>query len=470
MLLIGVEHQRQVVACACPVARRARVRTGMTLAHARALLPPEGVLVEPFTPQRDEAMLRRLARWALRFTPIASADPPDGLLLDITGCAHLHGGEAPMAQAVLLAIRELGFNARAAVASTPGCAWAVARYGDSDLSVVPPGAERAALAPLPCSALRIGEETQIALAEIGIDRIGQLLDLPRASLPARFGPELLLRLDQALGQAMELLDPVRPCVPLAVERVFNGPATQPEAVWGAARELVDELCRGLQERESGATRLTLRLARADAGPVDLHASLSRPSRDPRHLWSLLWPQLERANLGYGVDALILTAAAAARLPHEQVERWRPAEREHAAAWGRFIDTLIARLGPDRVGRPEPRGSHIPERAQTLASILETPKDAGAAVAAADRPSLLLDRPEEIQAVALFPDGAPSWIRSRAGESRILAGIGPERIGPEWWRAREPARDYFKIQDEQGRWLWVYRELQSGRWFLHGVWA
>lgn len=486
MLLTADVAQRRLVARCCERSARAGVRPGMDLAHARALLPSEPVWVGPHRPERDADALRSLAIWATRFSPVVAPDPPEGLVLDITGCDRASGGEERLLHTLTGAVRRLGFAARAAIAPTLGCAWAVARFGEG--SIIPDSATRRALAPLPIAALRISEQARAALAEVGVERIGHILDLPRAALPSRFGPELLLRLDQALGQAMEVIEPVRPVEPPRVERQFDGPTTQYEAIETTVHDLLIPLAAELRRRESGARRLDIRLIRVDAPPECLTITLSRPSRSPRHLWSLVRPRLERVNLGFGVEFVSITAPRTARLRHEQAGALGgnvdEVPMDRAAA--ELTDALVNRLGPDRVGSLALAESHIPERRGTgfQPVSLADRRDAGVRrdpgpeplaapetrAAAADRPSLLLERPEPASAIAITPDGPPSLLRWRGRDLPIAAAIGPERIGCEWWRRPESARDYFKVQDRVGRWLWVYRELRTNHWFVHGEWA
>jgi protein ImuB len=296
VLLYAQSAGRQLVARCCAAAAAAGVRAGMTVAHARALLPVEQAVVELHQPQRELAALGALARWALRFSPIVAVDPPDGLLVDIAGCRRLFGDESRHVHLIGSATERLGFCARMAAAPTFACARAVARFGGWHAQraqrvvrgIVAEGGQRDALAALPVEALGVEAASVDALREVGIDRIGHLFDLPRSSLAARFGRELLRRLDQAVGRAPETIDPVRPVAPPVVERVFAGPATQLEAVALAVRGLLAELSVVLEHRECGARRLELHLDRPDAGPLSVTIALSRPSRDARHLWCA-WP-------------------------------------------------------------------------------------------------------------------------------------------------------------------------------------
>jgi protein ImuB len=477
----------------------AGVRAGMSLAHARALLAGAPVQVEPFRPQRDGAALQALGKWANRFSPIVAVDLPDGLLIDITGCQRLFGGERRLLDGLADSIERLGFGVCVASARAFGCAWAVARFGRDDRSVIRDGAEREVLAPLPVAALRLERQTVDALHEVGIGRIGHLFDLRRSELAERFGLDLLRRLDQATGAAAEAIEPVRAIAPPRAQRVFDGPVKQLEAVMLTVRDLVAVLARELEQRESGARRIDLELSRIDGAPLRWTVRLSRPSRNPRHLWSLLGPKVEAANLGFGVEAVALVAARTGRLCHEQMDAW-PAPGDDGrweSRFGELLDALADRLGADRITRVEPVESHIPERAFRHQPVREADRRAGGdgLVTPADRPSALFERPEPIEVIALTPDGPPSWLKWRGAEHSIVASAGPERIGGEWWnevtkarsggkarrhegteaRSECETRDYFEVQDDCGRWLWVYRVSgsegeRSHRWFVHGVWA
>jgi protein ImuB len=545
---------RQLIARRCERAAAAGVERGMTLAHARALLPAGRAVVELHQPPREVAALGALARWALRFSPIVAVDPPDGLLIDIAGCQHLFGGERRLVHLIADTVEgRLGFGARIAAGPTFACAGAMARFGSRARAIVGAGGGREALAALPVAALRVDQAVVDALDEVGIERVGHLFRLPRASLATRFGRGLLLRLDQATGEAPETIDPIRPATPATVERVFAGPVARLEEIRLTVRALVAELSEVLEQREGGARELDLRLDRIDAEPLRLTVGLSRPSRSVEHLWSLLGPKVESINLGYGVERVALSASRPGRIPHQQVRAgWTEGSTVDDArlrqVWGEFLDALSNRLGSDRVVQAEPVETHLPERTFRLRSVVEEERDKGTKgqrdkgkkdarlidspqSLCSDRPSLLLERPEPITVIAVTPEGPPSWFRWRDLEQRVVASAGPERIGGEWWDEERgagaqgrrgagkagqrafgesyaraygrfmlgrddapsaedqrqtnasqpsclrasvppclPTRDYFKVQDEQGRWLWIYRVLESGGWFVHGLWA
>lgn len=469
----------------CPLAARAGVRRGTPLTDALASLPGGvAALVEPATPERDANALRALAERLTRFSPVVAPDGADGILLDIAGCEHLFGGEAAMVREVARSLRRLGLHCRVAVASTFACARAVSRYGPHDYASVPPGREADALAPLPLRALCIGDETAEALAELGVRSIGQAMHLRRRDLPVRFGDALLLRLDEAMGRALESIEPVRPSPPPTARRDFEGPSTAIESISLATLDQLRALCDLLRGAGHGARLLRVRLDRvgpkADplAQPIDIEINLARPSRDARHLWTMLRPRIETVNMGFGVEAVEIVALRTGRLRHAQTvadfdESGVRVADECAlhAARAELIDALTARLGADAVVRAVARESHTPERAYSLIpAAAEEPRQT-ARLTNADRPTKLFDRPEPVDAVSLVPDGPVMSVRWRGVDRRIVSSVGPERVGPEWWvEGERDTRDYTKALTDDGRWIWLFRRLRDGAWFVHGEWA
>lgn len=469
ILLAQRDGQRDVVAAMCPVGARAGVRRGMTIAHARALTPADAH-IEPHDPRRDERALSKLAVWATRLAPRVAPDPPDGLLMDMSGCERLYGGVERLLDAVHHAFETLRLPHRVALAPTFAAAWGAARYSESSVVMIEENAPQALMA-LPIEALRLDEPVVAALRDVGVETIEQMAALPRASLPARFGESAVLRLDQMFGRAMETITPVRPAPPVRAQRVFDGPTDRLEAVMFVAKELLGALCDDLWRRQCGARRVTVTLFRSDLSPLALSVRLSRPSRDLKHIWSLLEPKIERAHLGCGVECVRLAAGSVMPMAHEQRAHWVAPQRADAdESLGRLLDTLVSRLGDARVTRLEPRESHIPERAFFHRAATASPVRERAALPASPRPSRLFDRPRPIEASLMTPEGPLMLLREAQELRRVRQCVGPERIGGEWWRSDEPERDYYRAQMDDGRWVWVFRRRSDGRWFLHGEWV
>ncbi|MCA9296598.1 MAG: DNA polymerase Y family protein [Phycisphaerales bacterium] len=490
LVLIALVREQELVVHAFPQAQRLGITPGMSRSHAHALAASAVLHVLPHEPQGDLAALHDLARrLSQRFSPIVSVDPPDGILLDITGCGPLFHGEHALRRQLLDALGARRFHARAAIASTFTCARAVARFGVNAEHTIPAGDERGAIAPLPLAALDIDAHTVDALEDIGLTRIEHLFALPRAELARRFGAVILRHLDQALGQAMESIQPVPHETMPAVAHGFTGGVTQPEALEHVTRTLLHQLLELLHQREGDVRRLELELQRLDLPPAVIGFDVSAPTRNPRHLWTLLQPKLSAVHLGHGVEHLDLRAPRISRLPHRQHEHWRDddagARRSDERAASELIDTLVARLGAARVLRLAPMTSHQPEACAVFRTITEAASRAPSADPLdVDRPSRLFDPPEPIDMHAVTDAGHPAAWMHRGVAHRARTTVGPETIAPDWWhhdhddasnKARRllrsaGTRDYFITEDDDGLWHWLCRVREHDTWWAHGDWA
>ncbi len=468
---------RRLVHAANRPARAGGVYEGMPIAQAQALLPD--LRLEEADPEADQAGLKRLAAWCLRYTPLTASCAPDGVWLDITGCAHLHGGEDALLSALLDRLAEAGITARAAVADTLGCAHALARHGLDMLGVVQPGAQLTALAPLPVAALRLPADITAGLQKLGFESIGQLAATPRGPLTRRFGGTPLRLLDQALGRAPEPLEPVLPPELCRVRQGFAEPIATAEDLHRITTLLAERLCEKLRERAQGACRLDLVFTRVDGVPQIIRIGTAAPTRDAAHLTRLLVAQLENVDPGFGVENVMLAAPLTDTLGARQtLSALTAPPRADLAA---LIDTLLNRLGQQAVFRAAPRESDLPERAVHRAppSVVEG-RDAAPATwpAHLPRPPRLFSPPRPVQAVALLPDHPPVQFTWRARPHRVRRADGPERVYGEWWLdAAETfaVRDYFQVEDEAGQRFWLFRAGDGERaetgdmgWFLHGV--
>lgn len=448
----------------------------MPLAEARALLHSTPH-VEPLSPLSDAHGLRRLAGWAYRYVPRVAIDGADGLLLDARGCERMYGGIDRLARGLLVRLCRAGIAAQLAAAPTFGSAWALARFGGPVLTLTRRESLDAALAPLPIEALRLAPGTVEALRAVGVERIEQLRALPRSALASRYGPDVLLRLDQAVGTAIETIDPVQPRWPIQADRRFDGPTDRPEAIAFTARELVGQIAALLASKHRGSLSLRVELTRSDLEPVFILVRTSQPCADAGHLWKLLAPKIEQAHLGFGVEGVRVLVLRSRRLRDSQSACW-PGHDHEPVELSRLLDTLQARLQPGQVCRPVAVESHLPERAFGLVPADERPKLPIAPEGALDRPTLVLADPVPIDASVLLPDGPLVTFRTGGVTHRVRSCLGPERIADEWWRSAASAsaeRDYFRVQTDDGRWVWLFRETHAGtgqrdRWFIHGEWS
>jgi protein ImuB len=486
-VVIATIEQAQRIVALNDAAARLRLKTNMALADARAMYPSLPVFEADF--EADRRLLEAIADWCDRYTPLVGLDPPDGLFLDITGCAHLFGGEAALARDLLMRLRRQGFAARAAVADTPGGAWAVARYGDQ--GIVPRGETEAAVLPLPIAALRADAGIVADLKTSGLVRVADLACRPRAPFAARFGKRLLLRLDQALGRTEEPIMPRLP-VPVAMaEQRFPEPIAREDDVLGTIEHLARQLATVLERRGEGGRLFQVALFRTDGKVHRLELGTGAPLRVPSRIRKLFEERLaalgDACDPGFGYDMVRLSALVAERCDPVQSGLASP---DHAEEIAHLIDRLGARFGLRRITRLVPQDTHIPEYAvaavpahapSSFFAAKEQREDWEQDSLSPTRPLRLFEWPERIEAVAQVPDGPPARFDWRHITHRVVKVEGPERIAMEWWRddrGNKLTRDYFRIESDGGMRAWLYREgLYSEvkppklpQWFLHGLFA
>ncbi|HTZ00762.1 MAG TPA: DUF6504 family protein [Xanthobacteraceae bacterium] len=506
-------------------AEAAGIEPGEPVADART--KADFLQVRDVDAKADDAVLRRLALWATRYTPTASPwqadNGADGFFLDVEGAAHLFGGEEKLLADLAARLERFGLPARLAVADTPGAAWALSHFQRAPLSVLPAGRQAAALADLPIAALRLSPETRNGLRRLGFKTVGALIDKPRAPFAARFAAELLRRLDQALGRSDE------PLVPIVAPPIYHSlnyliePIITAAAVVARASRLMQNLVHVLVRDDVGARSLRLCLYRVDGAVETIDIGMTAPTRSVAHVARLVALKLEALaameDAGFGFEAIGLAVIRAEPMPAQQIDFSPAPANGGGSGWGgdraercaALIDALRQRLGPSSVRRFAPMGSHVPERAEASLPVesFQFPPPARGRVdgggmtppqlaARADpplseeenkteawpepvqpRPLLLLPQAEPAEDVmALIPEGPPRRFRWRGTTYEVEAAQGPERIGAEWWRHREPepTRDYYLVEDGEGRRFWLYREglyqreTSAARWFVQGLFA
>ena len=493
---------------------------GQTLAQARALYP--GLIALEADPDGDRAALTALAAWAERYTPLVAADIGDdpntdnqGLWLDISGCAHLFGGEAALLDDLRARLLRHGIPARMALAGTTGAAWALARtpghaHTSTHGAIIASGAEPAALALLPIAALRLETRAIAGLRRLGVREVANLARLPREDVTARFGPQPVLRLDQAFGRAAEAITWPRPSVPFHAMQAFVEPIGTADDFSRALSLLTQTLCMQLTEAGEGGLRFAARFFRVDNTTQEITIATARPVRDVAYVAKLLGMKLETVDPGFGVETISLTAEDTALLSAVQAEAFAVADELDGLA--AVVDRISNDIGPENIWRPAPFPSHVPEHAVTRMPVIQK-----APLWQHDptqpRPIRLLRRPEAIEVTAPVPDDPPILFRWRRRVHRVRAATGPERIAAEWWRERQRSasdqnqerqrsasdqnqerqrsandqnqehqgdraetdllRDYYQVEDADGARFWVFRAGLHGdghtpRWFLHGL--
>ncbi len=430
---------------------------------------PNGAPPAPAPCATPDEALRGLALWCQQYSPLTAVDPPDGIVIDITGCAHLFGGEAGL----LRHIRQRLPGVRLAIADTAAAAWGLARYGDGSGDGSGDG-ETAMLEALPLAALRLPAETVIKLRRVGIRRIGQLARLPRAELTAGYGPAPALRLEQALGRAPEPLRCIAPPPDWREIEHHAEPIFAPQQLQAALARLAARLCGRLAKAELGVTALQAQFHRVDSQCPGFGLGFAAPCRDEFHIGRLLREKLTGIDPGFGVEALSLTATATEGLRPSQVTTTAP-----PADYIKALDTVVNRLGQHNVWRPAPYASYIPEYAARRLPAAAPPPSWQRP--GQPRPVRLFGKPDAITAMAPVPDDPPVMFTWRGKVHRVARATGPERIAREWWRHEHDnaqpeagrVRDYYAVEDQEGARFWIFRAGTHGgvkpvRWYLHGL--
>ena len=473
LILAEQVGNKQLIASACPAALALGLVPGMAVTQARALV--HDLDIRPADRVADVALLEKLALHSVRhWTPTAAVSGFDGLWLDLTGVTHLFGGEERFCRRLLGFCRRLRLTARIAVAGTPGAAHALARFGEQPLERIENGSEAQALTSLPLASLRLTPDALAAASRFGLERIGDLLPLPRGPLARRLGMGSIRRLDEALGRLAEPIIPLTPeDVPVALRRLLEPIATA-EAIEQVIRDLLDDLCGQLRERGRGARTLLLGLERVDGSEQKLAIGTVRATRDPAHLARLFHLRIERIDPGSGIETMRLAAPRTDPLGATTLDGILAGD-DVPADLSMLVDQLAGRAGADALFTVGAVESDVPERATCRAEPLDTPDG----WPAWKRPVRLLRRPEPLtNVVALLPDHPPRRFAWRGTVHAVVAGDGPERIHGEWWRRDGEVwavRDYFRVEDEAGARFWLFRrgdgvDQATGdlSWYMHGL--
>ncbi len=466
----------QRVACLSASASAAGVRTGMSLAAARALLPTLQDM--PYHAAEEAAALGTVAEGLLALAPATMSSPPDGFWLDASA-ASLVGGEQALLERALAILGTLGLRGRGAVASELFTARALARFAGPRLSVAARGTSAQALAALPLQALEaVDAPVREAFAGFGLTTLGEVARLAPAQVVTRLGARGLRAQRLARGEDETRFLPA--LVPEVVEevRVLETPAEACEALLFVLKGMVEALCARLRGRSRAAVRLTLTLLLEPDGPSAFPLVLARPSAESKLLQDLLRHRLEDLRLPAPVATVVLTVDESCEDRGQQ--RVLGALPEGDAGLDSVLARLATALGPTALSSPRAAEDHRPEAARALApfhppgaeqglhaelrrapAILPPPE-----AHSAERPVRLFARPAPLP-VELGPAGELQGARLLGRRRRVLGLAGPERLGGQWWTPTPFARDYYRVHFEGLGPAWVFRDACDGCFYLHG---
>jgi len=478
------ERQTQLLYAVNQSAAILGLNRGMTLAEARAIHPT--LSLAPANPSADKHSLEKLARWLVRYSPLVALESNDSLVLDITGCEHLFGGEEAMLEDLQEKLTAAGIQSRLALSNNKASAWALSHYGSAPLIICPPGKHMCA--SLPVQALQIDPDTSLKLIRLGLKTVGSLLEQPRPALARRFRGQpsksitaLLTRLDYIEGKQTSPISPLVPLPDWQVRQAFMEPALLQETIVHAAEQLLNSLMRALQRAERGVRQICLTAFRVDGSAQEIWIGTNQPTRDSQHILRLLHENLDQLQAEFGFDLLIMAAMETEPLAPTQLDDIRH-ETEHSAS--QLFDRLATRLGAQAVSRLKHQERHLPERTQAFTPLgdqdLEWHRLPNSL---AVRPIRLLPKPERIEVLAEIPEGAPKRFRWRRVSHQVTKAEGPERIACEWWLSpTEHTRDYYRIEVDGGARYWLFRyglypmpglrqgETMQPDWFVHGLFA
>ena len=463
------ERGRMVVKAVSAAAHEKGIQPGMVAADCRTILPSLQVFDDK--PERANKLQYALAEWCMRFAPAVAIDGADGLMLDVSGCPHLWGGERQYLKDIITRLRSFGYHVQVAIADTIGTAWAVCHYGHT-APLIRAGMQTEALLTLPPAALRIEANITERLEKLGLYQIKNFINMPRRALRRRFGPSLLTRLDQALGQEIEVLDPIQPVMPYQERLPCLEPIRTATGIEIALQKLLDTLCERLAKESKGLRCCLFKAWRIDGKIEQIQIGTNRPSRNVTHLFKLLEQKIPLIEPDLGIELFIIEAPVVEDMTSAQDTFWNTINGDNAAI-AELLDKITGKLGVHSVHRYLPDEHYWPERSVKVATSLEQ-QPATEWRTELPRPIHLLHEPEAITVTVAIPDYPPVLFHYKGVPYNVAKADGPERIEQEWFLTEGQYRDYYCIEDDKGARYWLFRlgDYKSGepKWFMHGFFA
>lgn len=445
------------------IARENGLNPGLPLSDAHAICPD--LAVEPADEGREEALLRSLGHWADFLSPRIALDPPDGLMLDISGCTHLFGGEQPMAEHARIRLEGMRITATVGIADTKGAAWALARFGGRQINIAESGHTIEALEGLPLDALNLPMRLVTDLSRTGIRTIGQLNAIKPAEIASRFGVELTDSLARALGAAPDPLRLQSPRTAYAARMTLPDPIGLAEDMENALRRLADSVCKRLQDAQRGGRHFRLAVGCIDSKEHALTIGFASPCNNPLAIVEQFSAPLRKLKIEFGADRFRLAAADVEPVQAHQLTLDSEIRRQNDA--DHIVSTLGNRLGFDRVRRFVAGNSHLPEKEYETVEAMNCRSDLNWRASPRKRPLRLYKPPEPLR--ILKPGRPPKRFEWRGRSFDTKSAAGPERLNLEWWQGETATRDYWRVQTRNGPRLWLltYPARKSGDWFVAG---
>ncbi|MEO5591944.1 MAG: DNA polymerase Y family protein [Chitinophagaceae bacterium] len=470
-VLSEASHGRMIITASSLAAQSEGINAGMLVADARAISPSLQVFDD--IPDLPNKLLNRLAQWCIRFTPAVSLDLPDGLILEVTGCSHLWGGDCLYLEAIMKRLSARGYNTRSGMADTIGTAWAVARYA-KHLFVIEKGMHAEALLPLPVASLRIETENIDRLNKLGLRQVSQFINMPRSVLKRRFGQPFIQRLHQALGLEEEIIHPVQTPEPYHERLPCLEPIVTATGIEIALQKLIESLCRRLQQEGKGLRVAKFKCYRVDGKIESIETGTNRATHHAAHLFKLFEDKIATIEPALGIELFILDGLKIEDVTSVQEKLWKLDSGLADIQLSELLDRIESKMGADRVHRYLPAEHYWPERSFKMAASLDEQPIANWK-ADSSRPLQLLAKPEPIEVTAPVPDYPPMLFRYKGTLHKIISADGPERIEQEWWLQEGQHRDYYCVEDENGYRYWLFRSGHYTadklyQWFIHGFFA
>ncbi len=465
-VLAAPDHGRMRITEVSAVAKVKGLYAGMIVADARVILPDVKVLDD--NPNLNEKLLSKLCTWCIRYTPIATIDLPNGLILDVSGCAHLWGSEENYLKDIINKLKSLGYHVRAAMADTIGAAWAISRYGKIK-AIIRPNEQVEALKTLTPAALRLDR-----LQKLGLHTIGGFINMQRSALRRRFGQQLLSRLDEAIGNKEEIIQPIIPVEPYSERLPCHEPIQTAKGIEIAIQKLLDELCKRLRKEGKGLRNAIFKCLRIDDKIEQINININHASNNPKHLFKLFELKIATIEPALGIELFTLEASNVEDVVIVQQTFWTANSSFDSIEVAELLNNIESKFGNNIIHRYLPDEHHLPEHSIKLATSL---KDKPGIEWNTNklRPIHLLNEPEPIEVTAPIRDYQPMNFRYKNKFHKVTKADACERIEAEWWLNPGLHRDYYIVEDDEGKRYWLFRlghytADKTPSWFIHGFFA